>query len=47
MIEPEDYKVMIDKYYLIGYKWKDNLEKMVSIPNKRFMKFTNANVRTL
>lgn len=47
MTEPEDYKVMIDKYYLIGYKWKDNLEKMVSTPNKQFLKFTNTNVRTL
>ena len=47
MIKPEEYKALIDKYYLIGYKWKNDIEKMLSIPNKQFMKFVNTNVRTL
>jgi hypothetical protein len=38
----EDYKKFVDKYYLIGYKWKDNISKIISISNMQFMKFINS-----
>lgn len=37
----ETYKTYINKYYLIGYRWKDEIIPMLSVPNKEFMKFTN------
>ena len=41
----ETHKTMIDKYYLIGYKWVDNIVSMVSTPNKQFMKFTKTKAK--
>ena len=46
MTDIETYKTMINKYYLIGYKWKDNILPMVSLPNKQFMKF-NKTIETI
>jgi hypothetical protein len=43
----EDYKTLVDKYYLIGYKWTNEIEKIISIVNNKFMKLTNSIVKTL
>jgi hypothetical protein len=38
----DNYKKMVNDYYLIGYKWNDILKSVITKSNKQFMKFTKA-----
>ena len=38
----DDYKGMVADYCLIGYKWKGNLESIISKSNKQFLKLSKT-----
>jgi hypothetical protein len=38
----DNYRVIVNDYYLIGYKWNDTLKSIITKSNKQFMKFTKT-----
>jgi hypothetical protein len=42
-----DYRVMMKDYYLIGYKWNELLQNIITKANKQFMKFTKTSLNIL